>query len=188
MATETQVVTGKGRLSYAHIWEPHSSGEDKEKKYSTAFLWPKSDTKTTEAIKKAVEAAIAAGPPKWGGKRPIPSKLKLPIRDGDEEKPGDPAYAGMWFFNASSKDAPGIVQLVNKVVTAITDKTKVYSGCYCMISVNFYPFAASGNNGVGAGLNNILFVKDGEPLSGGTSAADDFAGVEIEEDGDDDMM
>ena len=44
---------------------------------------------------------------KWGGK--IPANLKLPLRDGDIDRPDDEAYAGCYFFNANSRQAPQVV-------------------------------------------------------------------------------
>ncbi len=47
--------------------------------------------------------------------------------------------------------------------------------CYARVSINFYAFNTNGNKGIACGLGNIQKVRDGEPLSGRTSAADDFA-------------
>jgi hypothetical protein len=43
------------------------------------------------------------------------------------------------------------------------------------VTVNLFPYSASGNNGVGVGLNNVIKLRDGEKLSGGRSADADFA-------------
>ena len=58
----------------------------------------------------------------------------------------------------------------------------VYSGCFCNVSVNLYPFNANGNRGVAVGLGNIQFVKDGDRLSGRASADADFDALEDDED------
>ena len=50
----------------------------------------------------------------------------------------------------------------------------MYSGCYARVSINFYAFNANGNRGVAAGLGNIQFVRDGEPLGSQVSASDEF--------------
>ena len=50
-----------------------------------------------------------------------------------------------------------------------------YSGCYARVSVNFYAFNSNGNRGIACGLGNIQKVRDGEPLGGRSSAADDFS-------------
>lgn len=168
------------RISYAHIWEPKEY-KDGDPKYSVSLIIPKSDTKTIEKIEAAVEEAITVGvAKKFEGKRPKPAALKLPLRDGDEERDEDAAYVDSMFLNASSKDQPGIV---NRRAEPILDRDEVYSGCYCNVSVNFYPFNYEGKKGVAAGLGNIQKVKDGEPLAGRTiMAADEFTDLGDDED------
>ena len=164
----TQVVI-PCRISFANIWQPKSINGSEEK-YSVSCLIPKSDKATLMKIHKAVEAAKEDGKArKWNGK--IPPNLKLPLRDGDIERPDDENYAGHMFLNATSKDAP---QIVDRRVQPIMDAMECGSGDYCNVSVNFYPFNANGNRGVAAGLGNIQKVKDGERLSGRTDAASDF--------------
>lgn len=161
------------RISFANIWKPKSINGSEEK-YSVSCLIPKGDKATLMMIHKAVEAAKADGKTrKWNGK--IPPNLKLPLRDGDIDRPEDDNYAGHMFLNASSKDAP---QIVDRKVQPILDQMECGSGDYCYVSVNFYPFNANGNRGVAAGLGNIQKVKDGERLSGRTSAESDFETLE----------
>ena len=157
------------RISFANIWEPRSINGSEEK-YSVSCVIPKSDTATIARIEKAVEAAKADGKTRrWGGK--IPPSLKLPLRDGDLERPDDENYRDCMFVNASSKEAP---QIVDRRKQPITDPMMVYSGCYCNISVNFYAFNTNGNRGVACSLGNIQFVKDGDRLGGKASADADF--------------
>ena len=168
------------RISFANIWEPKAINGGDEK-YSVSCLIPKSDKKTLARIQKAVEAAKEDGKTrKWSGK--IPPNLKLPLRDGDIDRPDDENYEDCYFLNASSKDAP---QVVDRKVNPVLDPMMVYSGCYCNVSVNFYAFNANGNRGVAAGLGNIQFVKDGERLSGKASADADFDALE---DDDEDVL
>ena len=166
----TKVVTGIVRLSYEHVWEPASVNGSKPK-YSVSLIIPKSDTKTIDAINAAVENAIKDGAAKFGGKIPPRGALKLPLRDGDLERE-DEAYTGSYFVNANSTTAP---QIVDRAVQPILDRSEVYSGCYARVSINFYAFNTNGNKGVACGLGNIQKVRDGEPLGGRSSAADDFA-------------
>lgn len=83
----------------------------------------------------------------------------------------DEAYKGHYFISANSITAP---QIVDKRVKPIMDRSEVYGGCYGRVSLNFYAFNSNGNKGVACGLGNIQKIKDGEPLGGKTSAADDF--------------
>lgn len=160
------------RLSYLHCWEP-SSINGGDPKYSVSAIVPKSDTKTIEAIKAAIEQAKKESVSKWGGK--IPTNLKTPLRDGDIDRPDDEAYKGCYFFNANSRQAP---QVVDSKVQPILDQSEVYSGCYGRISVTFYGYNSNGNRGVAAGLGNIQKLKDGEALGGRSKAADEFGTVE----------
>ena len=165
------------RISFANIWEPKSINGSEEK-YSVSLLIPKTDKATLTKIGKAIEAAKeAAKSKKWGGK--IPPNLKTPMHDGDIDRPDDENYAGHFFFNATSKDAP---QIVDRKVQPILDPMECGSGDYCNVSVNFYGFAASGNKGVAAGLQNIQLVRHGERLAGKPSASADFDEIEGEDD------
>lgn len=95
------------RISFANIWEARSINGGDEK-YSVSLLIPKDDKATLAKIKKAIEAAKeAAKSKKWSGK--LPPNLKMPMHDGDVDRPDDENYAGHYFFNATSKDAPQIV-------------------------------------------------------------------------------
>lgn len=175
--TPTKVVTGTVRLSYANVWEPKSINGGAEK-YSVSLIIPKSDIKTLDAIHKAVDAAIEEGRGKFGGKIPNKSTLKLPLRDGDIDRPDDEAYADSYFVNANSNTPP---QIVDTQVNPIIERSEVYSGVYARVSVNFYAFNSNGNRGVACGLGNIQKIRDGEPLGGRTNAADDFASVETDD-------
>ena len=166
----TKVVTGIVRLSYEHVWEP-ASINGSNPKYSVSLIIPKDDVKTIAAINQAVENAIKDGAAKFGGKIPPKGALKLPLRDGDTERE-DEAYRDAYFINANSTTAP---QIVDRSVQPILDRSEVYSGCYARVSINFYAFNSNGNRGIACGLGNIQKVRDGEPLGGKTSAADDFA-------------
>lgn len=172
------LVTGKVRLSYEHIWEPVSINGGDEK-YSVSLIIPKSDTATIKAVRDAIEQAKQDGKDKFGGK--IPANLKLPLRDGDIERPDDEAYADSYFINANSKDKP---QIVDKNVQPILDRNEIYSGCYARVSISIYAFNSNGNRGIACGLGNIQKIADGEPLGGRTRAEDDFDSYEDDEDDD----
>ncbi|MDA8227024.1 MAG: DUF2815 family protein [Desulfitobacterium hafniense] len=169
-ASPTKVITGIVRLSYANVHEPKSINGGAEK-FSASLIIPKSDTKTIAAINAAVDVAIEEGRGKFGGKIPNKATLKLPLRDGDIDRPDDEAYADSYFVNANSNSAP---EIVNKALNPIMSRSEVYSGVYARVSVNFYAFNSNGNRGIACGLGNIQKIRDGEPLGGKSSAADDF--------------
>ena len=172
---KTKVITGKARFSYANVWEPKSINGGDEK-YSVSLIISKDDTKSIAEIKAAIEAAKQEGKAKFGGK--IPANLKLPLRDGDVDRPDDEAYKNSYFVNANSKDKP---QIVDKNVKPILDQSEVYSGCYGRASITFYAFNQNGNKGIACGLGNIQKLADGEPLSGRSRAEDDFSSADDED-------
>lgn len=172
--TNTKVII-PCRFSYLHCWEPDSvNGGDP--KYSVSAIIRKDDTATVNAIKAAIEQAKKDSISKWGGK--VPGNLKMPLRDGDIDRPDDENYKGCYFINCNSRQAP---QVVDARVQPILDQSEVYSGCYGKISVTFYGYNSNGNRGVAAGLGNIQKLKDGESLGGRTNAADNFATEEDED-------
>lgn len=173
----TKIVTGKCRLSYAHLFEPTSMEDGGPKFYSCALIIPKSDKATVKKIQDAIKIAIENGKTKvFGGKT---ANLRLPLRDGDTEKEGDETYQGHYFINVKCKQKPG---LVDKDMNAILDPADLYSGCYVRASINLFAFNKNGNKGVGAGLNNIQKFGEGEPLGGRSRAEDDFEAVTEEDD------
>jgi len=178
-----KVITGPDtRWSYANVWEAKSINGGTPK-FSVSLIIPKSDTKTVAKIKAAIEAAYHEGEAKLKGNgRSVPalSVIKTPLRDGDTERPDDPAYAHSYFVNANSATAPGIVDADRQV---ILDRSEVYSGVYGRASINFYAFNSNGNRGIACGLNNLQKIRDGEPLGGKARAEDDFA-----TDNDDDFL
>ena len=177
----TKVITGVNtRWSYVNAWEPKSINGGAPK-YSVSLIILKSDTKTLEKIRTAIQAAYEEGQSKLKGNgRSVPaiSALKTPLRDGDAERPDDEAYANSYFVNANSGTAPGIVDADRN---PILERSEVYSGVYGRASINFYAFNSNGNKGIACGLNNLQKIRDGEPLGGKSRAEDDFAEADEED-------
>ena len=171
----TKVITGTNtRFSYANVWEAKSINGGAPK-VSVSLIIPKSDTKTVEKIKVAIEAAYKEGESKLKGNgRSVPAlpAIKNPLRDGDTERPDDEAYANSYFINANSATAPGIV---DANCNPILERSEVYSGVYGRASISFYAFNSNGNKGIACGLNNLQLIRAGEPLGGKASAESDFA-------------
>lgn len=171
-ASPTKVVTGKVRMSYVNVFKPRASKPGQEPKYSVCVLIPKTDKATIDKVKAAIKAAADAGIGTLGGK--IPANLKTPLRDGDLERDA-PEYKGHFFINANSKQSPNVV---DAQVQPILDPDEVYSGCYGRVSLNFYAYNQEGNKGIGAGLQNVQKLADGDPLSGRSRAEDDFTAAD----------
>ena len=165
ISNPTKVITGVNtRWSYANVWDAKSINGGTPK-YSVSLIIPKSDTVTVNKIKAAIAAAYEEGQSKLKGNGktvPALSVLKTPLRDGDLERPDDPAYSDAYFINANSATAPGIVDADRQ---PILERSEVYSGIYGRASINLYA----------CGLNNLQKIRDGEPLGGKSRAEDDFA-------------
>lgn len=174
----TKVITGpETRWSYANVWQPKAINGGAPK-YSVSLIIPKSDTKTIEKVRAAIQAAYDEGQGKLKGNgKSVPplSSIKTPLRDGDVERPDDEAYANSYFINANSASAPGIV---DAACQPIIDTSEVYSGVYGRASINFYAFNSNGNKGIACGLNNLQKIRDGESLGGKSRAEDDFADLD----------
>ena len=157
----TKVITGpETRWSYANVWQPKAI-DGGAPKYSVSLIIPKSDTKTIEKVRAAIQAAYDEGQGKLKGNgKSVPplSSIKTPLRDGDVERPDDEAYANAYFINANSASAPGIV---DAACQPIIDTSEVYSGVYGRASINFYAFNSNGNDAVTLGtlVSFVIYSK-----------------------------
>lgn len=171
---DTSVRLGEVRFSYTAVFQPKKNDDGTPSKYGVCIIIPKEDTETVNLVKEAIDAAKQRGKlEKWGGK--IPANVKSCLRDGDIDREDDEAFAGCYFLNASSRNKPGVKVLEDGVVSDVLDEEDFYSGCYGAVTLDFFPYESSGNKGVGAGLNNVIKTRDGDRLSGGRSADEDFA-------------
>lgn len=183
MATEnyasTKVTTGKVRFSFVNLFEPKAFGEGQPEKFSVMVLIPKSDVVTVKACKDAIDtAAKNALMTKFSGK--MPAVLKTTFKDCDVDTDNDgeifaekwPYAAGHYQINVSTLNRPAIV---DAGLQRVLDPTVVYSGCYGRVSINFFAYCFQGSKGISAGLNNVQFLEDGEPLGNVSSPEQDFA-------------
>lgn len=170
----TRVVTNKVRLSFPHLFEPHSMDGDQEEKYSVMLLIPKSDKVTLDAIYEAeTEAAEIGKTTKFGGK--VPKTLASIIKDGDEDGSAEdyPEREGMIYMTISStpKFRPGVV---DRNVQPIMDQSEVYSGVYARVSMTAFPYTFGSKKGISFGLNNVQIFGGGDSLAGGKRPDEDF--------------
>ena len=176
-----KVITGPNTTwSYVNVWEPKSINGSNPK-FSVSLIISKDDQKTIEKIKAAIKAAYNEGLSKLKGNAktaPALSAIKIPLRDGDAERPDDEAYKNSYFVNANTTQRPDIIDCD---MQQILDHSEVYSGVKGRASITFYAFNSNGNRGIACSLNHLQKVSDGTPLGGKTSAEQDFADVDDEE-------
>jgi len=160
------------RLSFPSLFKKASFDGSTDGKYEATFLFPQTDTKTYDAIMKAIEDV------KTAKKTKVPGD-KIFIKDGDDvEYDG---YAGMWAVKASNNKRP---TTINRDKTPVTEDDEIfYAGCY--VNAIIEPWVQNNNFGkrVNSNLLGVQFVKDGEPFGdGGTKVSeDDFDDIEDEE-------
>ncbi len=151
--------------------------------YSMCLMIPDNHPQLKE-VKEAIDAAMAKGiaTGKFSKANTTSANFKHPLHDGTAEHATDerPAhYKGHMYVNANQKGGqPGIV---GPDLQPLMDSSCLYSGAYYNVEINFYPFDTK-SKGVGCGLNNVMFVKDGDRLDGRQNAEAAFAGLSTEGD------
>lgn len=168
----TKVITGKCLLSYVFVNKPKAAVAGGEEKYSLSAIIRKDDKATLEKIEAAIEKATKEGVARFGSKFGKASSFRMPLRDGDMDKPDDEAYKNSYFLNVNSKTKPG---LVDKDVNPILDPSEVYSGCYGRVSIVAFPYSVNGSTGISFALQNVQKLEDGDSLGGKARAEDDFS-------------
>ncbi len=171
-----KIVTKKVRFSYANVFEPRSLNGGDEK-YSVTLLIPKSDTETYNKIINAMNKTLNESVSDVF-KGVMPTNPKFPLYDGDGLRPSGEPFGdeckGHWVIAANSNEKP---EVVDANLNPIMSKSDFYSGCYGRASIVFFAYNTNGNKGVGCGLNNLQKLEDGQPLSGRSTAAEDFGGA-----------
>ena len=166
----TTVITNEVRLSYVSLVKPKESDNGGKPKYSVCAMIPKKDKETVNAIVAAYTQAYNEAITKnWGGKKAV---KKAPLRDGDEEKPDNAEFKGMYFFNASSVRKP---QVIDKATGELAAEDEIYSGMWAKLSLNLFGYDSKGAKGISFGINGAFKTRDDENLSGGSNAFADFA-------------
>ena len=172
------IIVENVRVSYVKVHTP-AENPSGELVYSCCILIPKDDKANLARVNDAINKAKERGLKVWGGK--VPKFKYQPLRDGDAElASGDregAEYKGCYFINASMKAKQGKPGVVDEHARPILNQDKPYSGCYCHVDINPYPYKNSGNTGIGWGLQNIMFVEDGDRLDGRRSAQDAFGSL-----------
>jgi len=159
------------RLSFPSLFQK-AEFQGKEGKYEATLLFPKSDTKTYDAIMAGIEQC------KKDNKIKVASD-KLCIKDGDESEYD--GCEGMWMVKAGNNKRPTVI---NRDKTPLVEEDEVvYAGCYVNAIIDMWGQNNSYGKRVNANLLGIQFVKDGEPFGDGgkTADADEFDEIEEEE-------
>ena len=175
MASNKRILSPEGVLSFPSLFEAklNPNNPAAPAKFETMIVFPVgTDLSELEAL---VEEAIVA---KFGDDRP--ANLRNPIRDGSEkaDKLGGPFVAGAKFITVKSQFQPGIV---DRNTVAVIDPSEIYPGVGARVQLHAFAYDASGNKGVGFGLDNVQKIRDNAPLDGRADAASQFTVVEVDD-------
>lgn len=170
MASSKPIVTEEFRAAFVYVFTPNVRIRNgvETKKYELNMLFPKSVYPTKEDIpglKDIIKEAVIA---QWPDADKRPKGLRFPIRDGDEKEYD--GYADHWYCRAASNRKPGIVDANRQ---PIISPEGFYSGCYARAQVNAFTYDTDGNRGVSFGLNNLQFIRDGDPFGASAGKPED---------------
>lgn len=144
------------------------------KSWTATLLIPK-----TESLAIYEKAALEAAAAEWGGEAKAKQLIKdkmihSPFLDGDgpqgkSKKTGEPhaGFPGNTFLRVKSGEAYRPT-LIDRQKLPITEKSKLYSGCYVYAVVHCFTWEnEKKGKGLTFGLSMVQFVKDGDQLGGG---------------------
>lgn len=167
MTIEQKKIVGRDcplfRASYPALDKPKQFEGKGDAEFSVTMLISKKDPKVAllkEKIRNAMIEKFGTDQKKWSISPSQP--WWNPLRDGDQEKPDNPAYRGMYFVKAKAKEDKR-PQVISSDGAAI-EPSAIYPGCYCRASLIAYAYEFKGKRGSGFALKGIQFVRDGERL------------------------
>lgn len=121
---------------------------------------------------------------RWGADKLKEMRVKSPFLKAEDYK-YEGHLPGWTFLRLSAISKPQVVELMNGVVTRITedDLERVYGGRWAQVTLNpfAYPKAGApslGNTGISLGLNNVMLLNHDEALGGRMKAEDEFEAPE----------
>lgn len=186
-------VTPPFRGSFVYLNETHAPpvapGEKEKPAYSITIVLKKDDKEQMAFVKKMNRAILEMLHDKFGDPDAAGKKYKWtnPMKNGDDEVIDQ--WEGAWILQAKTDRQPGVV---DKAKQAIIDPKELYAGAWYRASITLYPWKhPTGGIGISVSLSNVMKVKDDDAFDGRTSAEDDFADVDYDDDfaeDDGDMM
>jgi hypothetical protein len=169
------VKTGEGVFSYAFLTTPRPESDFKSGTYGTDFIIR--DKETLAALKEYLNQVMkSAKDEHWGGKIPVPAKLHIPLKKGDED---NELTKGAYVLKTATKNMPKVLIRDTRTGRAIEiDEDRygeIYSGMVGEIIVTFKGYSFSGNKGITAYISAACKTGDGTPLGSRGNYEDEFS-------------
>jgi hypothetical protein len=168
-----------GTLSYPHLYKARPRAEgNPELVFSTVMLLNEQQMKSPSYAKfrAAVDEFAKAAYPKLI----LGKGLVSPFRSVEEKENFPQEYK--IFFNAWSKNAPGVV---DNARNRINDSNEVWAGQHVRLFVNPFAWEHSGKKGISLGLQHVQIVKsDGLKRLDGRKPPEESFDDEFDDDAD----
>ena len=164
------------RIMFPRLFNPKPAAPGKDPSYSVLAIMHK-DSEEYADIKDAIEGVCQDA---FGGQTKLVGRGN-PLKncaavDATRESEGQQTLfskldnpADYYFFNATSRSRPGIVDTELNDVLA---KDAVKDGYYVKLNVNAWTWSHSGTKGVSIGLNHVQIIREGERLASGGGQSD----------------
>jgi len=154
----------KGRVVHPYLVEPNNDPTYGKGKFMLRVVCAKDFdySKLDADIDRIIETH-------WEGAK-TRKDLKLPYNDGDGK--GKEMYAGSYYFNPKSGQAPDVYDRKGNRISA----DEIYAGCWARVCVTPYTYPTGSPPGVALRISSIMFWADDEPLSS-ADTTQDFASV-----------
>lgn len=161
------------RLSFPHLFTPHSMEEGGEKKFSATFIL---DNSTHSRLITKIETTIERMALDHFKKKIHLTPRYVCLHDGNEKPEMDGYGDGVMYLVTSRKTRPVVV---DRNVNPLTEEDGViYAGCYVNATIRLWVMDNKWGKGVNAELRAVQFVKDGESFGAGpVNAEDEFEAV-----------
>jgi len=164
--------TPEFRGSYVHLAKPSKIDEDSDPRYSILIVLDEDDDDQMDYLESLEDWIQEVAEEEWGD---VPKRLKMPIREGGDFDSDD--FEGKVVLNVSSARKPGIVDSELEAIDEMDQAQELYSGAWYKVSIRPYAWNhKTGGKGVSFALDNVMKIRDDEPLGGSAPRAeDDFA-------------
>jgi hypothetical protein len=171
-----KIILKNARCSFPSIFNTEKYRGTDTGKYALTVLIDKDDPQ----IEKVKAAILAFAKEKFG--TPLPKKLELPLKDGDEKDLD--GYQNVYYLKASNGRRP--IVLDRDKTPLVEADGKIYPGCFVNVSLDLWCQDNQFGKGVRVNLNGVQFAADGEPFGSNTgNVLDDFDELEADDLADD---
>lgn len=165
-------------IAFAHgLWAAQTVGGQGRPAFSAAFLFAPDHP----CVPRIIAAMQAVARQKWGAQgdemyQALVAGGRVCLRDGNS-KPQYAGYPGNLFISARTPTMPLVIDQNRQPLTQASGRP--YSGAIVNASIAIWAQQNQHGRRLNAQLRGVQFVRDGEPLAGGSPATvDEFGEIE----------